>query len=85
MVILLKFHVKFYTAVESAIFKDLTYFSTLTFVQMKNWKGVLMLSAPTWQSHNVCSSFVLLGSASWPPKENNVIKFGRHSPIKHDC
>ena len=44
-----------------------------------------MLSAPTWQSYNVSSNFMLLASASWPLKENNVIRFGRHAPIKHDC
>ena len=33
-VVLLKFQVKLYTAVQFTILKDLTYFSTLTFVQM---------------------------------------------------
>ena len=28
---------------------------------------------------------MLLGSASWPLKENNVIRFERNAPIKHDC
>ena len=33
-VVLLKFQVKLYTEVQSTIFKNLTFFSTLTFVQI---------------------------------------------------